>query len=524
MKLFPDRIKRELKEMTTRAYAGLRNNLDVIKGGFFQAPSTAALRNTTVDYEQARALYYNTNTRLNNGAFFAKPIVDGVADHIGLPIVTLQDENTDQLVNHFINDVWSSQLWEMYRNSLRDTKAWVRLRQPFPSKLLATDEENDVTLEILDAENVTPYYNPVTKELSRVEIALSVYIEEANFTPDLVAATGARVYGREHNLIEIITPDEYMYYDKTTGHVLDEFTTTNSWGFIPLVEVFNDFDSTLNGGSSELENPYPFFQALHDLVIQTRTAHGYHSDPKVKFKLDDVMNFLRNNFAESFDSEGKFSGNVSWKGRDVYFMESEEDIGFIQADLNTTDSVSLMEFVIDCICTSAEVTQAVLFRSGSVSSDESDEMLRFKKKIDRKRNNYADAIQKIVKMALVISTGSVQKVPSVSWLPIQTSDLVAEGTAMNQIITAAEVANRAGAISLVTYRGKIRQFFPHMKDNDDEMQQAQKEQAADQQTQLDFEKKMLALNPGKSTNGNGGGPNGARGRLPMDIVPISKGN
>lgn len=528
MKLFPESVKRDMKEMKTRAYAGLRNNLDVIKGGFYQAPSTDILRNTQIDYTQARALYYNTNPRLSNGAIFARPIVDGIADHIGLPIVTLQDESTDQLVSHWINDRWQQQLWEMYRNSLRDTKAWVRLRQPFPGPLLAADEGEDVTLEILDAENVTPYYNPITKQLSRVEIALSVYIEEAPFTPGFVAATGARVYGREHNIIEIITPEEYMYYDKTTGRVMEEFTTNNSWGFVPMIEVFNDFDSTLNGGSSELENPYPFFQAFHDLLIQTRSAHGYHSDPKVKFKLDDVMNFLRNNFADSFDAEGKFSGNVSWKGRDVYFMESDEDIGFIQATLNTNDSVALMEFVIDCICMSAEITEAVLFRAKSATAGETDELFRFKKKIERKRHNYSEAIQQIVKMALVISTGQVQKVPSVSWLPMQTADLVSEGTAMNQIITAAEVANRAGAISLSTYRGKIRMFFPHMKDDAAEAAQVKNEQAAEHTQQIAFEKDLLALNPGSAAGGNGnGGQNGAvRGRvkLPMDMVPPSPGN
>lgn len=528
MKLFKRSVKTQLKEMRNPIGLGLRRNIDALKGSFFQSPSLSVLRDTTIDYETARSLYYNTNLRLSNGAFFAKSIIDGTADVIGIPIVSTGDQSSDDILSHLINDRWKAQLWDIYRIALRDTCCWVRIRKPFNLPTSADDENNDVVLEVINAESVTPYYDPVTKELIRAEIVSDVFVEEQPFSPSLITSAGARVYGREHQIVEIITPQQYLYYDKTLQAVLDEYTIDNKWGFVPLVQVFNDFDSTLNGGSSDLESVYPFLQAFHDLLVQSRTSHTYHADPKVKFKLEDVNAFLRNNFPESFNAEGDFSGVLSWKGKDIYLMESTEDVGFIEANLNMNDSVALMEFIIDCICIAGEITVTMLFRSKAQVGGQTDEMFRFKKKIERKRNNFAEYIQEITKLALIVLTGRAITTPKVSWLPVQDSDALTEGQAMNQVVTAAEVAQRAGAISIDTYRSKIRPFFPQMQDNDTEAQAAQKDIQDEQDRQLALEKQLAQIQQGAKPTQTVNGVNGAghisRARLPIDIVPTSLGN
>lgn len=520
VKLFSNTVQRKIKEMRARAMVGLRSDLSAIKGGFMQTPAISALRDTNIDYDKARALYYNTDVSINNGAFFAKGIVDGAADHIGLPIISMKDENTDALVNGWIQNRWQKQIWELYRNALRDTKCWVRIRKPFPNPLLAQDEDQAVDLEIYEADQVTPYYNPVTKILERVEINVPVFIEDYPFEPANVGATGARVYGREHNISEIITENEYLYYDRTTGEFLENYTVPNIWGFVPVVEVFNDFDTALNGGSSELEAPFPFFQAFHDVIVQTRTAHGYHADPKVKFKLDDVMTFLRNNFPDSFVND-KFTGNVTWKGRDIYFMESTEDVGFIEATLNTANSVALLQFLIDCVVMASETPTSVLFRTDPRSAGETNELFRFKVKIGRKRNSFSEYMQQIIKMGLKVTVGTIIRTPQISWEPIQTSDLAADSQALNQYVTGAEIANRAGTISIRTYRAGLRHWFPQMKDDASEAADVKADQDAEQSRQLDYQKKLTAINPPK-VSVNGGGPNGlarlGRVQLPVEAI------
>lgn len=527
MQLFPRSVLVKLKELRgNTAVQGLRSDFNALKGGFLNRPTTPILRETKIDRDYVRGLYYNTKTELSNGAFFAASIIDGTADFINLPEVTFEgDAVLTALVNNWVLNFWGNKFWEIYRNALRDTNVWVRLRLPYPTPLLSIEEENVPTLEIIDGDRVQPYYNPVTGELIRVEIDTPVFIEEQPWNPNYIQATGARVYGREHDIREIITKDGFFYYDVTMGQYLDEFTTQNDWGFVPLVEIFNDYDSALHGGKSDLEQVFPFFKALHELIVQTRTIHSYHADPKVKFKLDDVINFLRNNWPDSFVN-GEFTGKVSWRDRDVFFMESSEDATFLEATLKIADSVALAEFLIDCICIAAEVTEGILFRAKATqATTQGDEFFRFKRKIDRKRKNFGEGLQLVIRMATKIATKTAHR-PKLSWPPIDLADLAAEGQALNQITTAAEVANRAGIISKQTYGSRVRRFYPGMQDHTAEQTQINSEVQAEQQIQLDFEKRMLAINP-PANNGGGAGLNGnknGRSRFPIDILPTSPGN
>lgn len=523
MRLFSNSVRQKLKEMNSVTLSSLRQNAGILRAGFMQSPSTSVLRDTSVNYDKVRNIYYNRDASVSNGAFFARSIVDGTADHIGLPNVSMKDDNLDRLVNGWIKNRWQGQMWELYRNAMRDTKVWIRLRRPLPTPFMADDEDNDVILEIVDAEAVVPYYNPATKLLERVEIASTVFIEDAPWNQSMVSSTGARAYGREHKILEIITADQFLYYDQTDGQYLDQFALNNNWGFVPLLEIFNDYDTALDGGICEFETAYPFIQAFHDLIVQTRTSHAYHADPKVKFKLDDVMSFFRNNFPDSIDADGKFTGTVSWKGRDVYFMESAEDVDFIEASLNTNESVNLAEFILDCICIAGEVTESVLFRSQMASAGEANELFRFKKKVERKRNNFSEYLQVMIKMALRISTGKVVRVPELTWDAIQVSDLVTEAQALNQWVTGAEVVNRAGVISKTTYRESARRFFPNMKDDAAEEADVQRDQKQEQDAQVALERRMFDTQASNTNRGVNGASRNGRVKLPLDVISTQPG-
>lgn len=512
MQVFKGTVRRRLKELRAEAFDtdGLRTTLAALRSTFVGKTSGTipALRETTVDYDKVRSLYYNKNSAVPFGAFVAAPIIDGTADMIGLPEINFDaDVNLTATVNDWVQNHWRSAIWQMYRNTLRDTKSWVRLRLPFPDPLLDEAQQADVCiLEVIDADRVTGFYDPVTQQLRRIEIVTPVFMEEQPWNPSLFAATGPRAWGREHMIHEVITPTNFYYYDETTGNILDEYTINNNWGFIPMIEVFNDYDSALHGGRSELEQAWPFIKALHELIVQTRNIHAYHADPKIQFRLEDVATFIQNNWPDSYQ-DGKFTGKVSWRDKDVFFMQDTEQAGFIEATLNENASVNLAEFLIDCICIAAEVTEGVLMRAKSEQTNvDTDEFFRFKKKINRKRDNFQDYIQQIVKMATKISTQQA-RLPKISWGPISVSDLAAEGQAVNQIVTAAEVANRAGVISKQTYQQKVRPFFPGMRDPDSETTQVNKEQDTEQKRTLDYETQLEAIRAASAGTGIGAGNN-----------------
>jgi hypothetical protein len=131
----------------------------------------------------------------------------------------------------------------------------------------------------------------------------------------------ARHRRQEHQIIEVITPDRVRFFDLTDNKELVSWGGRNTFGFVNLWEVYNEYDVTLGGGQSDLEPIVPFIRAFHDVLLQTLQAHKYHSTPKLKFKLKDVGTFLRNNFPEVLDDSGKITpgASIKWAGREVLF-------------------------------------------------------------------------------------------------------------------------------------------------------------------------------------------------------------
>lgn len=530
-------VVKRLKEMmiSNPVTTGLRNALSALSSNFYEAPTTPALRDTHINRDAARALYYNIDPNVRYGAFVAKNIVDGTADYIGLPILSVGDENLDDELNSWVQDHWAPVLRQLYRTYLRDSNAWIRLRLPYPSPLLATGEELIPQIEVYDSDRVTPYYDPVTQELKRVEILTEVYIEDEPFNPANIYATGARSHGRAHEIIEIITPQQYLYWDATENLLLEDFTTNNDWNFVPLVEVFNDYDEALHGGSSDLETVYPLLQPFHDIFSQTRTAFKYHANPKVQIQVNDVLNFVKNNFPDAIQ-DGQFTGKVSWRDRDVFFMETgeggttNESMSFVTAALNVGDAQTLLELIIDCMCMAAGVTEGVLFRARAEGLETSEGFQRFKKKIERKRDGLAPYLQLLIRMSMFV-TKKNPMVSKLSWASIDTQDLIDTASAFNNEVTALEVLSRSSVISKSTYRASVRKFIPAMKVDAEEDKNAQADVAKENSQQIDLQKQMTAVTTPVSGNGNINGsigPNSAtRARvakaLPMDVVPTPPG-
>ena len=443
-------------------FAGIRSAFRLI-GGTFWPKAHPAAEGTVVNYDLCRQLYRNSGENAL-GAGFAKPIVDLQVSFMGIPQVTMNDEEADALLNECITDYWAGDLQEMFKCSIRDSKVIVRFKKPdILDPLMTLNEAQHFQIECLPPERVDIQYNARNKNI----------IEQVTVIHRLVVVTdpGDVTQGKvpqeeEHDVIEIVTRDGYKFWDQNTNSWLTDLETANPWNFVPFFEVWNEWDSALQGGQSDLESVIPFIQAFHDVVAQGLQAHRYHSTPKIKLKLADVANFIKNNFPDAWDeSTGtvKNGAQVNWSGREIIFFNSEEDAEFLEARSVLGDTKTLADFLIDCIAIASQTPEWAFMRvdAGSANSDRNAQTVPFIRKIMRKRISFQYAIQQLCKMALV-AYGEIPYRVKVVWDEIRPDDQLVIAQAFQQILMGLEVAAQRGEISDETYMATIRQFLPFM--------------------------------------------------------------
>jgi hypothetical protein len=430
----------------------------------------------TVNYNVTRSLYRNDGA-MNLGSAFCKPIVDLQVGFMGIPTASTDSETLDDELNACLSVHWPDVLQQAFRDAMRDSKTVIRISRPdVNDPLMTVDEAEHCQIEVVAPEKVQIEYNVANKNI----INRAMIAHEIQFVVDKGdIESGQDPEVRIHDVIEIITPTSFQFYDKTDNKFLDSLGRTNKYGFVPLLEMFNEWDTALEDGQSEFETAVPFIAAFHDLMTQGLSAHKYHSTPKVKFKLNDVSNFLRNNFPNVFDeTTGKLipGSEVDWKGREIAFFAPDEDAAFIEAKSVLGDTKTLAEFLIDCICIASQTPEWAFMRvdSGSANSDRNAQTVPFVKKIERKRIMFAKPIQRLLKMAQVIQ-GRIPVLPTITWEMIRADDEVVFWQGFQQLVMGLEVAHQAGEISDETYMKMLRSFLPQMKSSTVERRQADKD-------------------------------------------------
>lgn len=474
------------------SFSGLRSRFRVNGRKFFG--NDPAYENTIISYDLARQLYRNDGHENNLGSQFARPIIDLQVDFIGLPTATVQDEVIDEFLNKCLQDYWADKLQEMFRNTMRDSTSIVRVMRDSLSDPLSTVEDQlYARLKILNPEQVQLEYEPGNENhlLKAVVHHKVIFIEEEGDPQNGVLPKEV-----EHEVIETVTEERYTYYDRTANEVLEEFSGPNPWKFVPFVEVMNEFDSSLNGGQSDLEPVYPFLRAFHDVLTQAMTAHKYHSVPKATFYINDVQTFVKNNFPEAFDpASGQVvpQAQISWKGREILFLQPEEKSEFLEARSVLGDSKTLLEFLIDCICVASETPRwaFMVVDVGSANQADNAQVLPWTKKVLRKRRYFTPPIQRLLKMIMAANGFTVQ-CPKLNWELVRIEDQAAYNQALQMLIMGLEVAAQRGIISDTTYRETLRQFLPTMKSPTIE-----EEDAKDNAVPLDMQ---MQANPNGSGN------------------------
>lgn len=452
--------------------SGIRNLWQGFPLGLRFWPTThPAAEGSFVNYDALRALYGNTGDNAL-GAGFAKPIIDLPVGFMGLPRITLDAEGAAQFLNEAVQDHWTDEIQQVFRDAMRDSKIIVRISKPdILDPLMTMDEAAHCSIETIPAELVDIERNPRNKRIiEKAVIHHRMVFVKGDGDPE----NGRDPIVEEHDVLEIIDRERFRFFDQTTSQWLVDMAAPNRYGFVPLEEVFNEYDTSLKGGRSDLETVVPFITAFHDVFTQGLQAHKYHSTPKVKMKLSDVAPFIKNNFPEAVDeTTGKIkqNGEITWRGREILFLQTEEEIEFLEAVSVLGDTKTLLEFIIDCICIASQTPEWAFMRvdSGSANSDRNAQTVPFVKKIERKRRNFTKHIQSLCKMALLMSgTFEIPVRPTISWEVVRADDQIVQMQAFQQLVMGLEVARARGEISDDTYQNMLRDFLPSMGSNSSE--------------------------------------------------------
>lgn len=482
----------KISEMIFNWAGGIRSRFPSVSWKFWSGGGEIGAEGVWL--EKARSLYRNDSPNASLGSGFAKPIIDTTVAFMGLPHA-VSGTNDDEFVNEAIHDHWAESLTEMLRNALRDSRTVVRVRRHVGNPLFLDEEARFCFLEVLDPLSVQLIYSPL--DSCWIEKAICTYEIEVEEEPTTNDTTFQAPVITTETIKEEITPQSFRYWNETQGVWMDDLEMVNTWGFVPLVEVFNEWEDYLHGGQSDLEAPLPFLLAHHEVLSQTLKAHKYHSIPKAKFKVNDLMTFLMNNFPDSFQmgTDGRpmpntFTGSVSWQGQEIIFMQPDEDADFLEAKSVLGDSKTLLEFLFDCICISSETPRWAFMVQTPGEPAQTAEGLPLVKKIDRKRVMYEKPIQMLAKMLLKINGGNPNALPF-AWDDVNPQDMINKAQALQQSTAAVELALQRRLISDRTASAHLKNHIPEMKSVDQERRDAQ--------DNLD----LLAIVPNSTANGGG---------------------
>jgi hypothetical protein len=461
----PKRIIREITDVFDVSRSIWYNRLGsalrtFFTGTFFKRP---VMDKTIVDYDLARSLYRNDDPKYNLGAGFVKPIIDLTVEYMGLPSVSSDNADDDKFLTECMRNHWAGKLQEVFRDSIRDSKVFVRYRQPRLDNPLFTEEDRKWgKLDILLPEECELVFDPTDPDL--VERAIIQHWIEVDERTDDEVVRGTAPRMQTHEILEIVTGEMYRFFDKTDGHELLTWRARNTWGFVPIWPFYNEFANDLGGGMSDIESVLPFIEAFHDVLRDALAAHAYHSIPKVKFTVKSVDQFIANNWPDIIDPETrkvKEGAKINWQGHEIMFFAPEEDADFIEAESVLGDSKTLLAFLIDCIAIAAETPRWALLAEEKGLSEEDASVQPFEKKIARKRTSFREPLVMICKMALA-ANGRTPRSVQIIWPTIKLSDLATKGQAIQQIVMALDVATQHEWISDATAIKILGSLFPEV--------------------------------------------------------------
>ncbi len=435
--------------------SSLRNTVSSVS--LFGA-STYQLDTSKVDYEKTKGLYYNTEKDYKLGAAFAKPVIDIMVGFCGLPAVTSVDENAQAFLNDYIEEN-GSRFTSIIKNFFRDGDVYVRMYN------LKEEDEALYPEKYASIKNylIAPAWVTTVKDKDDVEeyiIKTPIkYQDEEGKTID-------------YTVIETITPTTIKKMYKGTnipaGKVDEEYS--NEWGFIPIVHFKNSEEADEVNGRSELENIEPFMRAYHDILLQSMQANKLHSVPKIKLKLENIAGFLKRNFTETELAAAKNGGHLKFQ-KDIYLLNTDEDMGFVEVKSATGDSKALLKLLFYCIVDASQ-TPEFAFGTAVSSSKASvgEQLVPLERKINMKRKTLEVYFQQMFRILLAMSKKTNTDVAGVKdyrvkfiWDDVSPKNEESTATVLKTVVDALVNAVDANIISLEAAIDYLSEFVPSMQ-------------------------------------------------------------
>lgn len=365
------------------------------------SPGVYQLRSEPVDYQLARELYDNTNDAYKLGAAFAKPVINTTVGFVGIPRFVSEDEDAQAVLDEFFGE-HSSLMQMTHLGGLRDGDCWVWLTREeseensalYPEAVGGRLVYNIIPPEMIAQDKLKRH--PITGEIIEYVLESSCgWIDERG---NLRKCKVQERINRDARITTIIEGD---------NPGIEEGERENPWGFIPIVQFSNERDPGSAFGKSELEVIEPFIKAYHDVMLHAIQGSKLHSTPKLKLHLKDVDTFLSVNFGITDLAEFmRKGGELKIDGREAFiFTQDGEDADFAEVRSATGDAKELLQLLFWCIVDASQ-TPEFAFGTHTPSSLASvkEQMPVLIKKIDRKREQFADSWKRLARMVLAMES------------------------------------------------------------------------------------------------------------------------
>lgn len=380
----------------------LRQSITSFSGGSFI--TAYKLDTSRVDYEKARALYFNEDDKYKLGAGFAKPVINTTAAFMGVPTFKSEAPDAQEALDEFF-PANISRMQQTQRDALRDGDCWVWItrEEDEESKLLYPESDGArFVYNIIPPEQITEIVRNSLTGRPQKYILKSEH-EWVNEKGEKKKCTLQQTITATERIIKVV--------DGTKPDDFDEGDGKNPWGFIPIVQFSNEKDSSSANGRSDLEAIEPFMKAYHDVMMQAIQGHKLHSTPKLKMKLKEVAAFLKNNFGvddiKKFIEEGR---KINLEGHDLLLFQDNEDAQFIEVQSAIGATEPLLKFIFYCIVDTSETPEfAFGVHTPSSLSSVKEQMPILVKKVSRKRENFSESWEMLARIYLAMRSAAEGK-------------------------------------------------------------------------------------------------------------------
>jgi len=330
-----------------------------------------------VDTTLTRALYRNKDNRYSLAGQLAKPIIDNLVSFIGKPEFMYTSEAQKKVFDKFVVPYKN-----IHRMSTRDgdDAIWVQWQNDHIEFVVIPPE---VIKEV--------WIDPVLKTITGYKLKESTSYSKKEETS-----------ARSTTEIEVTAT-----YFKRTSQIdgnQEEATVVNPFGVIPIVMLPNDLETFEIRGHSEYENIEPMLKFYHDMTYEAGVSQKRDGHPKSKVKTGSIGNWVDNNFgAGTWAQVKEGNASISLQDRDLFVLEGDEDIQYIESNKATGDYTKLSETAFTNIVEGSGTPEIIFGANlGTNLAAAIEQRPIWRKRVTDKQEQFSPMWQKVFELAFMV--------------------------------------------------------------------------------------------------------------------------